>query len=681
MTYDALGRLRTRKYPDNGVESFGYSARGLTAYTNQIGMTNFFVYDEGMRKIFDTNANSELIRYTNNAAGDLVSLADGKGQTTRWNYDQYGRVTNKLDQASIEILRYQYDANNRLTNRWSAAKGNTGYSFDAVGNLLTMNYPVSGTINFSYDSLNRKTNMVDGLGTTKYAYSAAGQLLSEDGPFASDAVTNGYSNRLRTSLSLQQPTGFWTNGFAYDSTKRLTNVTSPAGAFGYVYDPTLFTHHASLVTLPNTSYITNAFDGNARLIATYLKKSDNTVFDSYTYVYNPANQRTNLTRADASTVAYTYDPVGQLKVADSSVNTEDRGYTYDSAWNLNYRTNNGVLTTFTVDNKNELTNASGLIYSESYDSNGNPVLRRNSGPQWRIYSYDDENRLIQLIYSNSLGGTFTATKFNYDGLGRLRKRVEYDPGWTFNSETHYIYDGWRVIQERNEVNTPTVSYTHGNDLSGSMEGAGGIGGLLARSSGYSSGNWTTHNYYFADGNGNVTYMLNSSQTMVASYRYDPFGNTNSSSGTLASANVYRFSSKEIHVNSGMYYYGYRFYDPNLQRWINRDPLLERGFETARKTLPKQILVLSKPGEFFEGPNLYAYLHNNPENGLDGLGLQHDGLFACWPNTPPRFNCKENCRLAGLILGLGCATLAPEAAAACAAAVTLAEQYCEDSCGK
>src|SRR5207302_185233 len=107
-----------------------------------------------------------------------------------------------------------------------------------------------------------------------------------------------------------------------------------------------------------------------------------------------------------------------------------------------------------------------------------------------------------------------------------------------------------VIQERDINNNPTVSYTRGSDLSGTMEGAGGIGGLLARSSGYSAGNWNTNNFYFADGNGNITYLLNSSQSMVAKYRYDPFGNIISSSGALASANVYRFSSKEIHVNSG-----------------------------------------------------------------------------------------------------------------------------------
>src|SRR5204862_1454559 len=121
-----------------------------------------------------------------------------------------------------------------------------------------------------------------------------------------------------------------------------------------------------------------------------------------------------------------------------------------------------------------------------------------------------------------------------------------------------------------------TSYTRWTDLSGTLEGAGGIGDLLARSHGYSSANWSTNNFYHANGNGNITYLVNSSQTVAASYRYDLFGNLLASSGSLASGNVYHFSSKEIHVNSGMYYYGYRFYDPFMQRWINRDPLGEKA---------------------------------------------------------------------------------------------------------
>ena len=175
----------------------------------------------------------------------------------------------------------------------------------------------------------------------------------------------------------------------------------------------------------------------------------------------------------------------------------------------------------------------------------------------------------------------------------------------------------RVIQERDANNTPTVSYTRGRDLSaplpggagGGLEGAGGIGGLLGRSHGYASthGNWYTHNFYHADGNGNVTYLLKSSQTKVAEYRYDPYGNTISSSGSLAAANVYRFSSKEIHVNSGMYYYGFRFYDPNLQRWLNRDPIDEDG-----------------------GINLCGFVSNDSIDKVDPFGFQVSN-----PPAPPK----------------------------------------------
>jgi len=143
--------------------------------------------------------------------------------------------------------------------------------------------------------------------------------------------------------------------------------------------------------------------------------------------------------------------------------------------------------------------------------------------------------------------------------------------------------------------------------------------LLARSSAYSSGNWTSHADYYADGNGNVTSLIDANQAVVASYRYDPFGNVISKSGTLANANVYRFSSKEMHVNSGMYYYGFRFYDPNLQRWINRDPIAEEG-----------------------GINVHAFVENSPFFFVDLYGL----ILRIDPNARPSFrdhmkDCIQN----------------------------------------
>jgi YD repeat-containing protein len=89
-----------------------------------------------------------------------------------------------------------------------------------------------------------------------------------------------------------------------------------------------------------------------------------------------------------------YDKIGQLTVGDSSVNTEDRGYKYDAGWNLNYRTNNGTLCTFTVDNKNELTNQCGTTMV--YDGNGNLIASGSATNH--SYVYDDENRLIQWFW-------------------------------------------------------------------------------------------------------------------------------------------------------------------------------------------------------------------------------------------------------------------------------------------
>ena len=69
------------------------------------------------------------------------------------------------------------------------------------------------------------------------------------------------------------------------------------------------------------------------------------------------------------------------------------------------------------------------------------------------------------------------------------------------------------------------------------------------------------------------------------------------SGPLAEANRYRFSSKEWNGNAGLYYYGYRFYDGGLQRWINRDPIGEMG-----------------------GENLFTFVEQSPISVVDSMGL-------------------------------------------------------------
>jgi RHS repeat-associated protein len=187
----------------------------------------------------------------------------------------------------------------------------------------------------------------------------------------------------------------------------------------------------------------------------------------------------------------------------------------------------------------------------------------------------------------------------------MRRRIRKDyiwangiTNWIQTAEVHYIYDGNLVIQERDANNLPTVSYTRGTDLSGSFQGAGGLGGLLARSQFQATAPQlvSPHAYYHCDGNGNITALINSLQLLVAKYEYDPYGNITSLSGPLADANVYRFSSKEFDKHFGLIYYLYRFYDPYLQRWLNRDPVEEFG-----------------------GINLYGFVANNPINDFDPWG--------------------------------------------------------------
>ena len=80
----------------------------------------------------------------------------------------------------------------------------------------------------------------------------------------------------------------------------------------------------------------------------------------------------------------------------------------------------------------------------------------------------------------------------------------------------------------------------------------------------------------------------------------------SATGPLATANVYRFSSKELHASTGFYYYGFRFYDPQTQRWVNRDPLGEEG-----------------------GVNLYGFVGNGPIGAVDPDGLCPAFIPAIW----------------------------------------------------
>jgi RHS repeat-associated protein len=164
---------------------------------------------------------------------------------------------------------------------------------------------------------------------------------------------------------------------------------------------------------------------------------------------------------------------------------------------------------------------------------------------------------------------------------------------------------WRVVEEGN---CPGVNWLRDKvrthvwvaDFSGTMHGAGGVGGLVAT---------VIHNgpnaeVYFPvyDGNGNVMgYMRASDGVMVAPYEYGPFGELLRATGSLAQTFNHLFSTKYFDWETGLSYYGHRYYSPTTGRWLSRDPIGEDG-----------------------GDNVYAFVQNNPLNSYDIEGLLGGG---------------------------------------------------------
>ena len=247
--------------------------------------------------------------------------------------------------------------------------------------------------------------------------------------------------------------------------------------------------------------------------------------------------------------------------------------------------------TFTVSAQNRLgvTTSSSLtlnlpaMVSYTYDQNGNLLTDGT-----RSFKWDAADQLVQVSVPNAW-----QTQFARDGLGRLRVLREFtwlNGAWSQTNETHYLYDGNLIVQERDANNNVMATYTRGLDLSGGLSGAGGIGGLLSRTAGANS------YYYHADGAGNITAMLDGNENVVARYLYDPFGRVLGQWGALAAANPMQFSSMPRAPASGLSLYPFRAYDPALQRWLSRDPLGEAG-----------------------GINLYGFVGNSALNAVDPFG--------------------------------------------------------------
>ncbi len=233
-----------------------------------------------------------------------------------------------------------------------------------------------------------------------------------------------------------------------------------------------------------------------------------------------------------------------------------------------------------------------------YDGRGN--LLANSVYE---YTWDLKNRLTAIETGSGItddDDVKVKLEFEYDPYDRRTKKLVYSwdsigEAWQLDETTKFVWDGWLLVAELDANDEFIRSYIWGLDKSGSMQGAGGIGGLLGIEDHVSGKTY----WVASDHNGNVMNLVDAAdQTVAAAYEYSPFGEQITVDGAFAAANPMRFSSKYYDAEVGLYYYGYRYYTPADGRWLNRDPIAEDG-----------------------GLNLYAFVHNKPKDLVDPTGKE------------------------------------------------------------
>gem|GEM_PF-3167065 len=293
------------------------------------------------------------------------------------------------------------------------------------------------------------------------------------------------------------------------------------------------------------------------------------------------------------------------------------GYAYDPIGNRMSATENTETTEYTANGLNQYSQISApsvpSVVNPAYDLDGNMLT---NGP-W-AYTWDAENRLV----SACSNGVLLVTNVYDHRSRRVRKEVSVWDGqveaYVPQSSAHYLWDGWNVVRETVAVgsgSTPSVAtnyYTWGLDLSGSLQGAGGVGGLLAVLR-----NGTPY-FPCYDANGNITEYVATNGASVARYEYSPFGETTAQSGDMADTFTHRFSTKQFDDETGLVMYELRPYEPDLGRWFSKDPIDEQG-----------------------GLNLYGFAGNDPVNRWDYLGLAElEATLTIQDSELHDFGCSE-----------------------------------------
>ena len=232
----------------------------------------------------------------------------------------------------------------------------------------------------------------------------------------------------------------------------------------------------------------------------------------------------------------------------------------------------GVPWTYTTNSLNQYTSAteSNVQLNFAYDLDGSMTYRPVDSASGWTQVWNGENRMVE-----TYKGTDRLT-FKYDYMGRRVEKCVYS-GNTLSSKTLYVYDGFKCVEELDALDNNAVVNTY-------VWQPFGLDVPLLRN---------VSDFYVSDANKNIIALINANGQLTDTYLYNPFGNCNHIGN---SSNPYRFSSEYFYEETRLTYYNFRYNNLKDGRWINRDPIGEKG-----------------------GFNLYVTVNNDTINKIDSNG--------------------------------------------------------------
>ena len=635
--YDPLARMVRRQNPDDTFTRVVHQPLAQLLYDEEDNNPTSPHYDTPRTLRFDglerltgveevNRVDGQVARYVTSyeydRLGRLLKITDAQGHSKSQSFDALGRKLSIVDPDRGQAF-FTYDDKGNVVEKVDAKGQHIRYTYDAANRILTQNY-VTGTgdetpeVRYHYDAdlAPDYANAQNTQGRLAWVEDEAG------GEYLSYDARGNITGRVKR---IKLPNSSESIDFAmrmnYDAMQRLVAYTYPDG----VVQRFTYNEQSFLEAMPG--YVTNidymplgkrtqiatadgaitayTYDSRQRLATLRTVGQQNTVYQDWRYqldglsnVLRIEDQRPERTATDDATQIFTYDSLNRLTSA-SYADGNQIDYGYDPIGNLVRKSatwpaqNLGAFQIGQTAGPHALTQVGDEPWR--YDANGN-LRERGVAGQGFTYSWDFRNRLIAVNGPNGLRQQHT-----YDYADQRMTK------WVSNGgATELALYPDRSVEVRGEQ---LVKYLFANDERIAEVRTGfdkrrlirGLHGEVTPQTDNPAQTQTL--FYHGDHLGSATVLVDPTGQVVERRTYHPFGQANRQAGRSAAA--YSYTGKELDAESGLYYYGARYYDPAVGRFISVDPLY---FEQPEKDLADP-----------QALNLYAYVRNNPIQNVDPDG--------------------------------------------------------------